>query len=659
MSRRILVAAAACLWALPAAAATCSVSPTGSGTLCSPGSPCALATANANAQPGDIISMADGVYTTSPIPARSGTASARIEYRGNPTNKNRVVVPPTSVVNSDYISYRYFRVNGGTGNGLRVDGDAIGWKMGDLTVIGDFMLGGVSGGQFDSVAVYPPVVGGSLAFNYFVFGGAACPLNGGGAMTNTTVRACSLYVRSVGGHQYCFTADPLVKIWGNMKTNVTFLDNKFLIVMAPGSDAGSKRGLYLGNFQSSRFQGNKWVLTDSAGVCSYGTACITARIRDYFLSNTFTSDTFYVRGSAAPFYLSSQGDPADRTTEGRNKWKNCVFKSTNGGSFDFNWGIRGDTLQNCVFASDAYRSDPGALRIPGISGPGLTTVIDHNTFYTTVPPATNAVGALVFDPGNWEAGATLRMTNNIFYRPTTASTSTSSAAYFTVFGGQSATINNNLFAYYAGNTKSINYRYNCPSCVAGVSGPGTGTTWFNGSGQDGASRYGSPLFTDSTFATFDPRLRLGSAAIGIGTGGTDVGAVPFVAQGPDLTPPAAIANLAASMVADNNLTLSWTATGDDGTSGVAAAYDLRQSTAPINDLNFSAATNIPISAPGPAGSSQAMVIQALTPGTAYYFAIKIRDEAGNWSTWSNVLNVSTDTVDRVPPSSVPDLTSGP
>ncbi|TMQ72185.1 MAG: hypothetical protein E6K80_03410, partial [Candidatus Eisenbacteria bacterium] len=93
-SRRILIAAAACLWAGPAAAVTYSVTPAGSGTTCTPGSPCALATANSIAQPGDVISMSSGTYPTAPIPARSGSSSAPIEYRGNPSNKNLVVVPP-------------------------------------------------------------------------------------------------------------------------------------------------------------------------------------------------------------------------------------------------------------------------------------------------------------------------------------------------------------------------------------------------------------------------------------------------------------------------------------------------------------------------------------------------------------------------------------
>jgi hypothetical protein len=659
ISRRILFAALAGLWTVPAAAATLYVSPSGSGASCTAGSPCALSTANANAQPGDVVSMSNGTYTTAPIPTRNGVAGSPIEYRGNPSNKNLVVVPPIYSDGKDYITYRYFRVSGGTGAGLRIDGDAVGLKMAGLTVIGDWMLAGVNAGSFDSIAAYPPPTTGGLAFNYFTFGGQACPMNGGGTIQNTVVRACSVYVRSIGGHQYCFSADPLVKLWGAMKTNVSFLDNKFLIVLAPGSDAGSKRGLYMGNFQSCTFRGNKWVLADSANVCAYGTGCITARIRDYFLSNTFTSDSFYVKGSGAPFYLSSQGDPNDRTTEGRNKWKNCYFKSSNGGSFDFNWGIRGDTLQGCVFASDAYRSDPGVLRTGSINGGGLTTVIDHNTFYTAVPPSTNSMGSLAIDMGNWESGAALQVTNNIFYRPSTASTASSSAAYFTAFAGMPFTFNNNLFAYYAGSGKSINYRYGCPSCVSGVSGPGTSGGWYSGTSQDGSSRYGSPMFVDSSFATFDPRLRLGSAAIGVGSLGSDVGAIAYAAIGPDVTPPAAVTTLSSTMVSDQNLTLAWLATGDDGMSGIATEYDLRQSNSPITDTNFGSATSITLSPPGPPGVSQATVLTGLMPGVTYYFAIKVRDEANNWSPISNVLAVPMKAADVVPPNAVPDLSGGP
>jgi hypothetical protein len=498
------------------------------------------------------------------------------------------------------------------------------------------------------VAVHPAGRQRRTGIQLLPFGGGACPLNGGTTISNTVVRACSVYVRSIGGHQYCFTADPLCKLWGGMKTNVTLTDNKFLIVMAPGSDPANKRGLYLGNFQNSTFRRNKWIL-DSANVCVLD-GCITARIRDYFLSNTFTNDTFFVKGSGAPFYLSSQGEPNDRTTEGRNKWKDCYFKSTNGGSFDFSWGVRGDTLTGCVFASDAYRSEPGVLRTGSINGGGLTTVIDHNTFYTTMPAATNSSGALVVDMANWESNAGLKVTNNIFYRPNTGSTTTSSAAYFEAYSGMPYTFNNNLFAYYAGNTKSINGRYNCPSCAGGLSPPGTSGAWYQGSGQDGASRYGSPLFMDSTFTSFDPRLRAGSVAIGMGTLGSDAGAIPYTVVGPDVIPPGAVTNLATSMVSDQNLALTWTATGDDGLSGVATAYDMRRSSTPITDLNFAAGLNIPLSSPGASGSSQATVISGLTPGATYYFAVKVRT-GGNRPALGNGRGADED--DQVPPGSVP------
>ena len=79
------------------------------------------------------------------------------------------------------------------------------------------------------------------------------------------------------------------------------------------------------------------------------------------------------------------------------------------------------------------------------------------------------------------------------------------------------------------------------------------------------------LLTDPTyggvsasFATFNPHLTAGSLALGLGKAGVDAGAYPFGAGAPDLTPPAAIANLLAAQINDNNLLLSWTAPGDDG-----------------------------------------------------------------------------------------------
>ena len=49
----------------------------------------------------------------------------------------------------------------------------------------------------------------------------------------------------------------------------------------------------------------------------------------------------------------------------------------------------------------------------------------------------------------------------------------------------------------------------------------------------------------------------------------------------------------------------------------------------------------------------------LTPGTTYYFAIKARDEMGNWSTISNLPFATTTAGDTTPPASILDLTATP
>jgi hypothetical protein len=110
----------------------------------------------------------------------------------------------------------------------------------------------------------------------------------------------------------------------------------------------------------------------------------------------------------------------------------------------------------------------------------------------------------------------------------------------------------------------------------------------------------------------------------------------------DTTPPAAVANLAASSVSSNAMMLTWTAPGDDGISGTAAAYDLRYSPAPITEANWSSTTPVSgESVPLVAGSAQSLAIGGLTPQTTYYFAVKSTDEAGNVSPLSNVPGATT------------------
>lgn len=87
-----------------------------------------------------------------------------------------------------------------------------------------------------------------------------------------------------------------------------------------------------------------------------------------------------------------------------------------------------------------------------------------------------------------------------------------------------------------------------------------------------------------------------------------------------------------------SLTLYWTAPGDDGQLGRAQMYDLRYSTTMINEANFQSATVVhDLPFPGPAGSPQSAAVGGLDGNTVYYFALRTRDDAGNWSRISNVV----------------------
>lgn len=106
----------------------------------------------------------------------------------------------------------------------------------------------------------------------------------------------------------------------------------------------------------------------------------------------------------------------------------------------------------------------------------------------------------------------------------------------------------------------------------------------------------------------------------------------------DNTHPAAIVDLAATAMAVDNVSLQWRATGDDGDSGKAAAYDLRYLNHEITDGNWdSAAQAQGVPTPGQSGVVESVAVAGLLEDSTYYFAIKAVDEAGNWSSLSNVV----------------------
>jgi len=123
----------------------------------------------------------------------------------------------------------------------------------------------------------------------------------------------------------------------------------------------------------------------------------------------------------------------------------------------------------------------------------------------------------------------------------------------------------------------------------------------------------------------------------------------------DAAPPGTVADLAATGTTVNAVELGWTAPGNDGDVGTAVQYDIRYAKTPITESSWasaSQASNEPV--PAAAGTPQKILIEGLTPGTTYYFAMKTRDFAFE-SALSNVATVATSAVDTVAPAAIADL----
>jgi hypothetical protein len=113
---------------------------------------------------------------------------------------------------------------------------------------------------------------------------------------------------------------------------------------------------------------------------------------------------------------------------------------------------------------------------------------------------------------------------------------------------------------------------------------------------------------------------------------------------PDNTPPSAVTDLVASNPTAHSITLSWTAPGDNGSTGTAAQYNLRYSSAPITESNWGSTQGVAgLPNPKPAGSRESFEVTSLGAGITYYFALRTADKKPNWSSISNVADATTGT----------------
>lgn len=95
--------------------------------------------------------------------------------------------------------------------------------------------------------------------------------------------------------------------------------------------------------------------------------------------------------------------------------------------------------------------------------------------------------------------------------------------------------------------------------------------------------------------------------------------------GGDTTPPTAPTGLTASFVSSSAFVLNWIASTDNiGVTGYKIS---------LNSTSYQTT------------SSTSWTFTGLNPGISYSVSVQARDEAGNWSAWSNVLFVTTGTGD--------------
>lgn len=106
----------------------------------------------------------------------------------------------------------------------------------------------------------------------------------------------------------------------------------------------------------------------------------------------------------------------------------------------------------------------------------------------------------------------------------------------------------------------------------------------------------------------------------------------------DLTPPAAITDLAATAESATSIRVRWTAPGDDDATGTAARYEMRWSPTPFDESTFARGARVRMPAPELAGARQTATF-TVPPGGRVYVAMRAADELGNLSRLSNIVTV--------------------
>lgn len=579
--------------------------------------------ANATLRAGDVCVLLPGAYTQSINPANSGTSAARITYLGSLGNPAAAIVPSISIQRA-YVTVKGVTSTGSLDLGYTNETSAARYDSVAWCVVRGV---GFAGAKYCMVARNQ--INGSVSFLL------DRQLTLSPAISNSeydTLRGNRIDVGVITSKGFILRG----------YTQKCLIDSNQIAGTFSGTN-GDVQGRYLYNTYNNVFRDNRWTF-EALNAYASG-PWVAFALRDSSHHILFERDTMLCgvsSGYSIGGRLVNSGNAAwvGRATD--NRWVGCFYKTTS-----YIWtqdAFNNSTIEECTFAS---RDSWGLWTLGAMRG----CTIRHNTFFSGRGHAVRVEGDI--RPG----GNTI--SSNIFYSDSVTACSGGGGVlrhgYTTGF-----TQDNNLYHARSGpagaTLADLSLVWGGYTC----SRPGAGYAWSNATGNDLNSRYGSPQFANATFAGFDPRLGSGSAAIGVGSAGTNAGPGGLLGPSGDAAPPAAITSLTVSSIRDRSAVLTWNATGDDGTTGIAAAYDMRWSTQPISIGNFASAAPVPgVPAPLPAGSVQSLVLDGLSPGQTVYCAMLVRDEANNWSSLSNVRQFATASADVVPPAAVWNLGGSP
>lgn len=408
-------------------------------------------------------------------------------------------------------------------------------------------------------------------------------------------------------------------------------------------------------------------------------------LRDDCSHNFFTHDTVETSGTGNLMFGFVGGFSLNAVNTHGNLWEDCLFKMDAPTTYEspvaYIGGATDDTVRRCTFLSrkpcvfigeivpaqaETYRGyytsyTPGHL------------VYDHCTFYGAHGDASgdsqnNGLFSVCPRSGWLNDGGGVDVTNCLFYDTNVQRHDWRApfGIYVGTYTSDSLTalhfyFRNNLYYYrgFAAGAHSVGWR---PSacCRADVIFKNADAFTWGSRLYNTGSTYLSPLFTDSTFANFNPVLRAGSPALSAASDGTNIGAWQGTSPS-DTLRPAPISDLRINAGKANYVDLAWTCVGDDSLTGRAKRYIIKymETPGPSPDnacgLDFvsgglgcvwvdcpgndtlGVVTFARPPVPYAAGRTQSCRITGLTTGKVYNLGIFVVDKAGQRSAISNEL----------------------